>query len=199
MSSRRPRNTSACYYCGEPATSADHVIPRKALQMLRTLGDDTVTQEIIGNRILLVASCRECNSALGATIDDSLLSRRRRAKRYIARKYSQYLEMPHWSEEEIAEKGYSLRLLIIRGKDERARAINRLRYSGGVGRTYSFPNAYSAATNFTNSTQIRNIAPIIADSKPTESDILLRQANAALYRAKQQLIRTILLSRKYSG
>lgn len=195
MSSRRPRNGSACYYCGEPATTADHVIPRKALQMLRTLDDDAVTEEILGNRTLLVASCKECNSALGATLDDSLLSRRRRAKRHIARKYSQYLEMPHWSDNEINEKGYSLRLLIIRGKDERARAINRLRYSGGVGRTYSFPSAYSAATSFTSSTRTRNIAPIIADSKPTESDILLRRANAALYRAKQQLIRTILLDR----
>lgn len=174
MARRRPRDAKACYYCGEPATSVDHVIPRKALQMLRTLNDSTVTEEILGGRVLLVPACRECNSALGATIDLSLLNRRRRAKEHIINKYFQYLNMPNWSDKEISEKGYSLRQLIIRGQDEKARATNRLRYKGGVGKTYSFPNAYSVATNSTSNIPHKSIVQITAGLKPTENVELSR-------------------------
>jgi len=85
-----------CYYCGRPATCDEHVVPRVLVYMLPPgerpdFGVDTVP------------ACKECNTGLAASVQDSLAARKAAAKQWLCRRYKKLLDMPAWSEDEIAE------------------------------------------------------------------------------------------------
>jgi uncharacterized protein YlaI len=98
-----------CYYCGQRAGSIDHVIPQATLRMLATLSDLPITKELLRNRALKVWACRECNSLLTDSLQESLKARKAYLKIRLIKKYKKILGLPSWSESEVEELGYTLR------------------------------------------------------------------------------------------
>lgn len=82
-----------CVYCGAPASTFDHVPP------LHYVARNPDCDE----RLLKHPSCAECNSALNGAILLTLKERREYIRQYLRRKYSSYLKMPLWDEDELEE------------------------------------------------------------------------------------------------
>lgn len=109
-----------CYYCGEPGTTVDHVIPRTLLHQLATLEDERTTRELYArHKIKVVPACRECNNRLASKYFPTLEKRRAYAKERIRKKYKNALETPGWSDSELARlsedlQGYVLSMLAFK-------------------------------------------------------------------------------------
>lgn len=107
------KHVEPCYYCGMPATSIDHVVPRKLLNLLHSLDDELTTQTLMNrNRTLLVRSCRECNSLLSSRYDESLLSRKRRLRKILHKRYKNVLLTPSWTDTDLNIMGYTVKTYI---------------------------------------------------------------------------------------
>lgn len=118
-----------CYYCGAIANSVDHVIPRKVLKMLADL-NDVNTQRLMKNdkRILKVRSCRECNSLLGCTYQNTLEDRKRLLKERLRKKYKKILATPDWSDQDLEELGHTLRSHILEAMHRKEIIKRRLKW-----------------------------------------------------------------------
>jgi len=109
-----------CYYCGQRADSIDHIIPQTMLRMLASLADIEITRHLLRNRALKVWACRECNSLLSDSLQESLRERKNYLKIRLLQKYHKLLAIPKWEDNEIEELGYTLRTHIeasIRAKE----------------------------------------------------------------------------------
>lgn len=101
-------NVDACFYCGLPADSKDHVPPVSARPVLfEQLGKDCP-------EFLEVWACRECNCLLGARALWTVSERKRFIKKKLRARYKKVLAMPHWSEDEIAVLGPNAKQFILR-------------------------------------------------------------------------------------
>jgi hypothetical protein len=90
-----------CYYCGEPATEQDHVVPRSWLPVLRPMVNSEVPTT--------VDCCSECNRILSNSLQDSLVDRVAELKARLRARYRHLLEMPEWTTEELQDLGRGLR------------------------------------------------------------------------------------------
>ncbi len=100
-----------CYYCGLSTNEKDHVIPRNMLKMIKDL-DIEIRNKIMGKRILIIPSCRECNSLLSASYQNNLRKRKRELKRRLRKKYKKLLQIPSWSQYEIYKLGPTLKQVV---------------------------------------------------------------------------------------
>jgi len=91
----------ACFYCGLPADTVDHIIPRVVVTALMDI-------QFTAGR-MTVPACRECNSALGAKVFSDPLEKKRWIKVWLRQRYKRVLQMPPWSESELAELQFNLR------------------------------------------------------------------------------------------
>ena len=98
-----------CYYCGQRASTVDHVIPQSMIRQLTALGDEEVTYQVLGKRALKVWSCRECNCLASDSIQESLQERKAYVKEKLRRRYQKLLDMPPWSQDELDVLGYALK------------------------------------------------------------------------------------------
>jgi len=115
-----------CYYCGLPATSKDHAVPRA---LLRALADDPdALRHIMWNRRETVPCCRECNCLLGVSVQNTLEERKAFLKERLRRRYTRFLSIPDWSEEELFEMSGRLRRYVVSGLKKKAVALARLRW-----------------------------------------------------------------------
>jgi len=119
-----------CYYCGLPASDVEHVIPKAALRAYA--GVDGLTEEMTRGRKLTVPACRECNSLLGATVQNTLAERKSYLKERLQAKYANLLAMPEWTEKELAEMGEAMRQSIKASMNQRVLTKERLRWNGGT-------------------------------------------------------------------
>ena len=101
-------NVTPCYYCGMSAIARDHTIPRIILKSL-----DSVGINIRGRRKLIVPTCTQCNSLLGASYQKTLEKRKQILKNRLRKKYRKLLAMPDWTEKDLEPMGYSLQTTII--------------------------------------------------------------------------------------
>ena len=93
-----------CIYCGTAASDRDHVPP---LLWVYCLGTEYFTRK--GIELLLVPSCRECNSELSSK---KLFTLRERTLHLLGRytkKYEKFLKGEKWEKEEIDEFGRGLK------------------------------------------------------------------------------------------
>ena len=116
-------NRCVCYYCGLPATGLDHVVPRAVLKAL-----EDVSIEISSYRVLVVPCCKECNTLLEASYQDSLLQRKRLLRQRLRRKYRKVLASKIWLTEEILGLDYNLRSHIAECSEKRALVQARLKW-----------------------------------------------------------------------
>jgi hypothetical protein len=91
----------ACYYCGVPADSIDHVTPK-------TIANRIAEVEIEPTRIFTVPSCRECNVLLGPKWYPTLTARKLALKDLLRKRYRKLLDCPDWHEDEILKLGPTL-------------------------------------------------------------------------------------------
>ena len=102
-----PGSLPACYYCGMPADSIDHVPPQSARPRLAELG-------LAGHYPHAeVDACRECNCLLGARPLWRLYERKLFIKKALRKKYRKVLRMKEFSDSELAQFGYNLKTMII--------------------------------------------------------------------------------------
>lgn len=121
--SRQTRSVEySCVYCGLLADSVDHVPPRSVRQTLVDLG-------IAGRYPFVeVRCCRQCNSALGDRSLWTVLQRKAWIKKWLRRHYQKYLNIPDWTELELARLGADLRQHTEHGLAVRALIRYRLAY-----------------------------------------------------------------------
>lgn len=115
-------NAKTCYYCGQLATTIDHVPPQSARIELHSLGLTTKFP------FFEVGACKECNSALGARGIWTLAGRKRYIKAFLQKKYKKYLRIPDWDEAALKELGDTLRDYTLSSIIIRNVIRNRLRW-----------------------------------------------------------------------
>jgi hypothetical protein len=91
-------SASACYYCGEPATTIDHVVP---VSQSREMTD----QELVGWERLAVPACQRCNSSVGGSMFASLPERVAFVKDAIRVKYGTAMVAADHHKRLVAERG----------------------------------------------------------------------------------------------
>ncbi len=102
---------SACFYCGEIATSADHVVPMSWARVVFT-------------KQWLVPACGECNSILGNRELWDPEDRLGFVRKKLQKKYRKVLKAPVWDEEDLSELGPTLQAG-VRGRQALREAVER--------------------------------------------------------------------------
>ena len=113
-------NRGCCVYCGDVARTSDHFVPVSVVAMLVSVA------KVHGK--FLVPACAECNAIAGDRVFRSVGAKRRYIQSRIAAKYRRILDMPHWSEAEIEELGYSLASSVRAGMAQKEWIIARLKW-----------------------------------------------------------------------
>lgn len=117
-----------CTYCGVPADSEDHVVPRHLLARAGELEMDL--SQVMRMQTWVVPACRECNSIIGGQLFATIKERRECAHKGIRKKYASYLRVPNWSEEDLEEMGPDAQREIIAAIKVRDWVKTRLRWKG---------------------------------------------------------------------
>lgn len=90
-----------CAYCGDPAETIDHTVPRSHL--------GRNPRSAMRHRFIKVQACGDCNGLLGDRVDSTFSDRKRRLLRRIVTRGIRLLNTADWTAEEIAEVGPGLR------------------------------------------------------------------------------------------
>jgi len=109
-----------CTYCGLPATTRDHLLPRVLAGSLRLSGVEQAPSRET------VPACHECNAILGSRIYDSVAQRRAVVHASLARRYRSALEAPQWSDEQLDALGPTLRTAVLHQQQLREITLTRL-------------------------------------------------------------------------
>lgn len=110
-----------CVYCGAMATTKDHFVPVSVVASLMSVGVNVSGK-------FLVPACGECNSIAGDRIFVSIGAKRRYIQNRLSEKYNKLLNMPNWSDSELAELGYSMRSSVLAGLAQREYIRHRIRW-----------------------------------------------------------------------
>ena len=112
-----------CAYCGDSATDREHVTPRAYLNTIRSV-DPLVSTEI-------VHACGDCNRLAGAKVFPDFDAKRAYIRERLRRRHAELLRSPAWTDDELAELGYGLRIHIESKEALRAHVLQIL---GDMGR-----------------------------------------------------------------
>ena len=149
------RDRRRCAYCGDGATSIDHVPPLLVRPLLRAY---QLQQRY---PFQTVPACRECRLALASCEWWTLTERRAAVHQFLRRKYRHVLEIPAWTDSDLAHLSPPLRGFVIKALHQQALLRARLAWrepaSSGEART---PRVRTT----------RNSAPRAAASTPTGLD-----------------------------
>lgn len=91
-----------CWYCGDVATSRDHVIPHATTGLNKRRYEG----------VELIECCANCNSILGANLFETLTERVEYLAKRFGAKHKLNSPRVEWSEDEIAELNGNLRQYI---------------------------------------------------------------------------------------
>lgn len=103
-----------CVYCGMPAGTKDHLIPRPW------------TGDARRSSVAVVPSCAECNSWIGASGEASIAGRRKIAHASLRKAKRQELAAPEWTSDDLAELGPALRQHVQAKQRARLATLARL-------------------------------------------------------------------------
>lgn len=110
-----------CFYCGMPASTKDHIPPRRTREVLLALGF------LSQFKLYCVPACAECNIGLGSRAPFSIEDRAAWIKTWLKSRYSKTLSMPEWEPAELRAMSGRLRQHVEAGIA--ARAVARTRVS----------------------------------------------------------------------
>lgn len=88
-----------CAYCGAYADTVDHVVPVSV----------AAYAYISRSKRIKVSCCRECNSIGGNMYFRSIGAKRRYIQEQLKRRYSKYLNLPNWTEQQLEQLGWTMR------------------------------------------------------------------------------------------
>lgn len=121
-----PYGDDVCVYCGEYATTHDHVTPTG---YVASLHDDIDTlRRKLGNGLITVPACKDCNTRLGTFIGHSVSHKREELKRRLRRKFSRLLGSYDWSDKEVEGLGRSLQSFVLAQESKRRLVERRLSF-----------------------------------------------------------------------
>ena len=103
-----------CIYCGQPANTRDHLIPR------------TMTGEAWRTVVLTVPACKECNNLLGPAPLVTITERRAFVHAKLRKRYRSALATIELGGADLDEYGPTMRAVIRRGMAEKAIVQYRL-------------------------------------------------------------------------
>ena len=113
-----------CVYCGDPATTKDHVVPYSFAgglpSRLRKGGRDAGET---------VPACHDCNSWLGSRMLLTVTERKRAIAESLPKRHAKLLASPTWDVDELLEVGKSLQAIIVRTAEQRARIEKRIQWA----------------------------------------------------------------------
>lgn len=111
MTVRKPRwikyPAGVCVYCGNPAGSRDHLLPKN------------ITGLALRGSVPVVPACGNCNSRINDYPSASVAERRRKAQVSIERSNRRLLLSPHKTNRDLMELGPTLRSVAIRNNHKR--------------------------------------------------------------------------------
>ena len=110
-----------CYYCGNPATTHDHVYPLVALYALYGVEDLPPTHLLV-----IVPCCQECNALLHSSVFPTMAARKRYLKRRLRQRYKRLLALPSWHPQELLTLGPGLRAYVEIGLAQQENLHQRL-------------------------------------------------------------------------
>lgn len=102
-----------CYYCGDPATDKEHVIPRS----------------LVGNNTPIVWACSECNGIAGARLFETIEEKREYIQGKLRHKYKALFGAVDWSDSEMKGMGYVLATEIKSHRSKQKWITNRINWS----------------------------------------------------------------------
>lgn len=94
--------TTPCTYCGDPAREREHVAPLAVTQYTEADWSSEYPTKI-------VPACRECNRIASDHTFRTLSAKREFIHAKLRKRYRRCLETPAWTQEELAELGWTLR------------------------------------------------------------------------------------------
>ena len=103
-----------CTYCGAPAGTRDHLIPRYW------------SGEAARKFVLTVPACAECNGLIGEHPASSITDRRKVAQERLRKRKRRVLAYRDYSPNELREFGRALRDAVLGGIEEKKRLMLRL-------------------------------------------------------------------------
>lgn len=119
-----PYGEGVCVYCGETATTLDHVPPLSYAASIMDILPNLPKRP----RFTIWPACRDCNCRLSGFLLSGLRERRREIRARLSRKYRRLLGEYDWSDEELARFGRNLRSAIEHMEHKRRRIVSRLRF-----------------------------------------------------------------------
>lgn len=115
-----------CFYCGAPADTVDHQPPLSRVCDYEALG-------LANERYVKVLACRECNTLLMDSLQDTLIDRHDELKIRLRKKYDRYMRLPNWTEDQLDEMGTLMRKEIRRSMRLKGAVAERIEFTKGLG------------------------------------------------------------------
>ena len=120
---RAPLNKERCFYCNDVATCLDHVPPLK--HAVNYIG-------AIDVELLLIPSCRECNSVASAHLDLTKEARKKYLAIKLNERHKKKLQIPRWEGAEIEELKGFLKDKVTEGIREKNKILRRLAFVNDI-------------------------------------------------------------------
>ena len=98
-------NDGICVYCGEQATTEDHIMPLYVAYMTGDIG-------IITKSKVLLPACQECNALAGTKIFNKFTERKKYIQLRIKQRNKKLLSTKGWTIDELSQLGNTLRQFI---------------------------------------------------------------------------------------
>jgi hypothetical protein len=116
-----------CVYCGDDATTKDHVIPVSFYKDTKRTSNSRYLTSDYGKENL-VDCCSECNCIASNKVFDSIDEKRDYIQDKLSRKYKKVLNMPTWFEEDINKLGRNLKREVKIQQLAQKWMMNRINY-----------------------------------------------------------------------
>lgn len=126
-----PFGETICTYCGECATTLDHVLPISAAAALH----DVIVSDRprFRHSLKIVPCCADCNSRLGHRVFTCVSAKREALAKLLYKRHKRLLGSYDWQEIELARMGRMLHAY-IEAQDSRRKIIeDRIRFARNNG------------------------------------------------------------------
>lgn len=118
-----------CVYCGMPATTKDHFVPRAYRKLVLTWA----TEKRWKGAPNVVPACGQCNSTAGGRVFDTLSGKRAWIQNRYRDRFAKTLAIPLRTDAEVGEYGAGLRPSVARYELDKVRLLLRLWWPYDVG------------------------------------------------------------------
>lgn len=121
-----PFGAGVCVYCGDSATTVDHIIP---LSYIASLGDVLPeNRRSLQRGLKTVPACRDCNNRLHSFVGFSITEKRKELRRRLRTRFAKLIGEYDWEDSELEKMGHSLSSYIRSQEMRRRHLLARLHF-----------------------------------------------------------------------